>query len=43
MHPDSRSDNAPFIQGAVKSIEVKDPYTVVVHCKKPTTIPGKGS
>ncbi len=36
MHPGSRSDNAPFINGAVKSVEVKDPYTAVVHCKRPT-------
>jgi len=35
MLPDSSSVNASFIRRDVKSIEVKDPYTVVIHCKKP--------
>jgi peptide/nickel transport system substrate-binding protein len=33
--PDSMSTNSSFIRRDVKSIEVKDSYTVVIHCKKP--------
>ena len=35
MLPESSSTNASFIRRDVKSIEVKDPYTLVITCKKP--------
>jgi peptide/nickel transport system substrate-binding protein len=35
MLPDSTSTNATFIRRIVKSIEVKDPYTMVIQCKRP--------
>jgi peptide/nickel transport system substrate-binding protein len=35
IRPDSISPNASAIRGSVQGIEVKDPYTVVVRCKKP--------
>ncbi len=34
MLPESLATNAPYIKRAVKSIEVKDPYTMVIHCQK---------
>ena len=37
--PDSKSGNAGAMRRIIKSVEIKDPYTVVVHCKKPTLIP----
>jgi ABC-type transport system substrate-binding protein len=33
--PDSKSSYAGQIRKIVKSVEIKDPYTVVVHCAKP--------
>ncbi len=33
--PGSLSAESPFLRAAVKSVEMKDPYTVVIHCKKP--------
>jgi peptide/nickel transport system substrate-binding protein len=36
MHPEASSSNSPVIRQAVKNIEVKDPYTVIVHCKRST-------
>jgi peptide/nickel transport system substrate-binding protein len=33
--PTSASTNANFIRRDIGSIEVKDPYTLVIHCKKP--------
>ena len=36
MSPDSVSTNAAAIRKDVKSVDVKDPYTVVIHCKKPS-------
>jgi peptide/nickel transport system substrate-binding protein len=35
MGPGSKSHNAGTLKAVVKSIEVKDPYTLVVQCKKP--------
>jgi peptide/nickel transport system substrate-binding protein len=35
MLPDALSDDAAFIRRDVKSIEAKDPYTLVIHCKQP--------
>ncbi len=35
MRPDALSDDAAFIRRDVKNIDVKDPYTVVIHCKQP--------
>ncbi len=32
---DSASSDAVYIRRIVKSVEVKDPYTVVFHCKQP--------
>jgi len=34
MLPDSFASNARIIRGVVKNIEVRDPYTVVIQCKK---------
>jgi peptide/nickel transport system substrate-binding protein len=36
LRPDSTSDKASVIRATIKSAEVKDPYTVLVHCKKPS-------
>ena len=36
MRPDSLSGKAADIRGDVKNIEVKDPYTVIIHCKRPS-------
>ncbi len=35
MLPDSVTENAPLVKREIKSIEVKDPYTLVIHCHKP--------
>ena len=38
MLPDSTASDADrILGGSVKSMEVKDPYTVVVHCKTAST------
>jgi peptide/nickel transport system substrate-binding protein len=36
MLPDTKSGTASVIRAAVKSMEIKDPYTLIVHCKKPS-------
>ncbi len=35
MLPDSSSADGVILNQQIKSIEVKDPYTVVIHCKQP--------
>ncbi len=35
MRPDAKLGEAPFLRAAIKNIEVKDPYTVVIQCNKP--------
>jgi peptide/nickel transport system substrate-binding protein len=35
MLPNALSSYASFIRRAVQSVEMKDTYTVVIHCKKP--------
>ncbi len=35
MLPDSSSADGVILNQLIKSIEMKDPYTVVVHCKQP--------
>jgi peptide/nickel transport system substrate-binding protein len=36
MRADSKGNNAPRYRSAIKSVEVKDPYAFVVHCKQPS-------
>ncbi len=36
MGPTSKMQYARELRGAVKSVEVKDPYVVVIQCKKPS-------
>ena len=36
MLPDSTCQYAGNIRNALKSVEVKDPYTVIIHCKTPS-------
>ena len=36
MLPDSTSGISDEIRQTVRLIEIKDPYTLVVHCKKPS-------
>ncbi len=33
--PESSSAGSPYLKAGIKNIEVKDPYTVVIRCKKP--------
>ena len=35
MRPESKAANAGSLRETIESIEVKDPYTLVIHCKKP--------
>src|SRR3990170_802409 len=35
MLPEALTTNTPYLRRAVKSIEVKDPHTVAIHCKDP--------
>ncbi len=35
IRPDSLSDDAAFLRRDIKSIEVKDSYTLVIQCKQP--------
>ncbi len=35
MLPDSKTGNGGVFRQAIKSMEVKDPYTLVIQCKKP--------
>jgi peptide/nickel transport system substrate-binding protein len=35
MLPDSQATNAGIFRKQVKNVEAKDPYTLVIHCKKP--------
>ncbi len=35
MLPDSKANNSGVFRQAIKSIEVKDPYTLVIQCKRP--------
>ena len=34
--PESVSSNTSFVRKDVKSIEIKDPYTLIIHCKQPS-------
>ncbi len=38
MLPDSRATTAGLLRTTIKNIEVKDPYTVIIHCKKPSLL-----
>jgi peptide/nickel transport system substrate-binding protein len=38
MLPDSRASTAGLLRTTIKNIEVKDPYTVVIYCKKPSLL-----
>ncbi len=38
MSPESLSDDSTVLRRDIKSIEVKDPYTVVIHCKQPAVL-----
>ncbi len=36
IKPDAKSSNAPQFRTEIKSVELRDPYTLIVHCKKPS-------
>ena len=36
MAPDSKMQNAGTLRAVIKNVELKDSYTLVVHCKKPS-------
>ncbi len=41
MRPNSKADGANILRGTIKSIEIKDPYTIVVYTKTPSImLPG---